>query len=144
MVAVCFMITNKKIIAAGQLNVPRKIRICQLFVYLIKTKIKESNQFWLFAAFFTIFWLTTKIFFVNISAMAKMNEFVYWKKAKTFSATCLHKNKTRHQLIVYKPTATCACFPEKSESYSFCKISNKKLHSILKSQTLSTVLWYPK
>jgi hypothetical protein len=45
MVAVCFMITNKKIIAAGQLNVPRKIRICQLFVYLIKTKIKESNQF---------------------------------------------------------------------------------------------------
>jgi len=66
------------------------------------------------------------------------------KEKKTFSAICLQKNKTSHQLIVYKPTATCACFPEKSESYSpFCKISNKKLHSLLKSQTLSTVLWYP-
>jgi len=65
------------------------------------------------------------------------------KQNKTFSAICLHKNKTSHQLIVYKPTATCACFAEKSEPYSFCKISNKKLHSLLKSQTLSTVLWYP-
>ena len=80
-------------IVAGQLNVPRNIRICQLFVYLIKTKIKESNQFWLFAAFFTIVWLTKKIFFVNISAMAKMNEFVYWKKAKKIQLFVYTKTK---------------------------------------------------
>ena len=104
-------------------------------------KVINSDFLPLFSQFFGLL----QRYFLSIFLLWQkwMNLFTE-KKQKTFSATCLHKNKTSHQLIVYKPTATCACFPEKSESYiPFCKISNKKLHSLLKSQTLLTVLWYP-
>jgi len=117
MVAVCFMITNKKIIAAGQLNVPRKIRICQLFVYLIKTKIKESNQFWLFAAFFTIFWLTTKIF---------LSIFLLWQKWMNLFT---EKKQKHFQLLVYTKT-------KQGISWLF---TNQQLpaHAFLKNQNLT-------
>ena len=90
-------------IVAGQLNVPRNIRICQLFVYLIKTKSRKvinsdslplfSQLFGLLQRYFlSIFLLWQKWMNLFTEKNQKKISYLFTQKQNMSSADCLQTN----------------------------------------------------